>query len=228
MSSYSCFVTSSRSCAARSGGRSFVAATGPCLPLPLVICRRLLGSHSLSVEPFPAKPVTPLVHVRDQILHEQDRKGNDCDQELSGRDQSASDHDEEALADDQALLDRELVEGPDPAAHELHRQTRARTSAERRVTSQARDATAADRAQVADKRDQIADERDEIAASRDFIAAGRERSARAAHAANLANQPPPLSLVADLEADVIHARAAAESDREQAEARALGGFLPPR
>jgi hypothetical protein len=179
-------------------------------------------SKRLVVPLFP-EPVTPLVHVRDQVLHEQDRKGSDRDQELSDRDQSASDQDEEASATDQALLDRELVEGPDPVAHELHRQTRARTSAKRRVTSQ----------RVTQQRptapDQISDERDEIAASRAFIAAGRERSAaRAAHAANLANQPPPLSLVADLEADVIHARAAAESDREQAEARALGGFLPPR
>jgi len=101
-------------------------------------------------------------------LSDRDQTESDRDQVESDRDQTASDRDEAASADDQEVADRELASGGDPVEHELNKEVRQRTSAERLISAAARDDTAVDRLQVAAERDEVAELRDSVRAANDL------------------------------------------------------------
>ncbi len=124
----------------------------------------------------------------DQASSEADQTGADADQTSSDSDQTASDaddalsfRDQEASDRDQASADLELVRGHgtdgDVAAHDMTRDERARTTAERGAAHLMRSHTGVERLQTAALRDRHAEERDVAAARRDRVTEELDRRA---------------------------------------------------
>jgi len=174
-----------------------------------------------------------MVSDLEQTLSDFDQTASDRDQTESDGDQTASDRDEAASAIDQEVADRELAGGGDPVEHELNREVRHRTSAERLIRAAVRDKTAVDRAGVASERDQMAEPREAVRAANDLTlrdaldgdAFRRADEARAKGAADRAAAASDRVRAAADREEAASLRAASADDRRQAsEERKLAGI----